>query len=195
MNVKLVVGLSSLTSLLAGAAAGYFAAQKRLGAAYDARVIEEIEATKVYYKANSATEKFDTPAEAVEALIEDPREELKAVVARLNYSLPQVVAEAPARVDDGSKTIVVADAFLNPEAPFQAVTLSYYEGDDCLVDDETQEEVDIDETVGIGNLRFGYRSGDPTAVYVKNENRRVIYEITKCPGRFDGNVPDEDDEE
>ncbi len=66
---------------------------------------------------------------------------------------------------------------------FIQTTLTYYAGDDVLVDQEEKPIYNRSELVGDAML-FGHGSGDPNCVYVRNMERRMEYEVLRDPGHY-----------
>jgi hypothetical protein len=65
------------------------------------------------------------------------------------------------------------------------VTVTYFEGDDVLVDEKDEVITKKDEVVGMDNLsQFGHGSGDPNVVYVRNAHLGVDYEILRHKGHY-----------
>ncbi len=65
------------------------------------------------------------------------------------------------------------------------VTITYFEGDDVLVDESDEVISKKDEVVGMDNLgKFGYGSNDPNVVYVRNPQLDVEYEILLHKGHY-----------
>jgi hypothetical protein len=65
------------------------------------------------------------------------------------------------------------------------VTITYFEGDDVLVDESDEVISKKDEVVGMENLnKFGYGSNDPNVVYVRNPKLDVEYEILRHQGHY-----------
>jgi hypothetical protein len=64
-------------------------------------------------------------------------------------------------------------------------TLTYFEGDDVLTDEEDQPINETDDTVGNANLlKFGHGSKDNNIVYVRNEKLDLDFEITRSKGSY-----------
>lgn len=65
------------------------------------------------------------------------------------------------------------------------ITITYFEGDDVLVDESDEVISKKDEVVGMDNLtKFGYGSTDPNVVYVRNPKLDIEYEILKHQGHY-----------
>lgn len=86
----------------------------------------------------------------------------------------------------------------NPNDNEQAM-LTYFAGDDTLVDEDEHQIDDVKENIGEDALkRFGHGSYDSSIVYVRNERRGVDYEVTRSNDTYIHAVfgvdPDETDE-
>lgn len=78
--------------------------------------------------------------------------------------------------------IIHHDEFYNNEMDCSHTTLTYYKGDDILVD---EEDVPIYEYLKLtGELKFGHGSKDPNVVYIRNEANEAEYEILLEEGYF-----------
>lgn len=80
--------------------------------------------------------------------------------------------------------ILTKEEFLQAEAGYAQVTLTYYEGDEVLADERDQPIEDLFVTIGENNLRFGYRSDDKNIVYLRNERLGLDFEIVKSEGTY-----------
>lgn len=86
---------------------------------------------------------------------------------------------------NGVPFILSKDEYYAGELGFTQMHLTFYEEDDVLVDEEDQLVPDQDGTVGEDNLqKFGYGSGDPRVLYVRNEVKQIDFEITLDKGSF-----------
>jgi hypothetical protein len=73
------------------------------------------------------------------------------------------------------------DEFYADELSYAQSTLTYYAGDDILVDEDDTPIYDRSVT---GDLNFGHGSGDPNVVYIRNNKRKAEYEVIKDPGLY-----------
>ena len=65
------------------------------------------------------------------------------------------------------------------------ITITYFEGDDVLVDEADEVISKKDEVVGMDHLaKFGFGSGDPNVVYVRNPKLDIEYEILRHRGHY-----------
>jgi len=57
-------------------------------------------------------------------------------------------------------------------------TVTYFDGDNTLIDEREEVIPDIERTVGIDNMtRFGHKSKDKSVVYVRNERLETDFEV------------------
>lgn len=78
--------------------------------------------------------------------------------------------------------VIHKDEFFTDEKGYAQSTLTYYSGDDILVDeDDTPIYNHADVT---GPLLFGHGSGDSNVVYIRNDKRKAEYEILRDPGLY-----------
>jgi hypothetical protein len=78
--------------------------------------------------------------------------------------------------------IIHKDEFYENEHDYSQITLTYYSGDDILVDEDDSPIYSHNQVVG--ELKFGHGSGDPNVVYVRNDKRRAEYEVLFDPGLY-----------
>lgn len=78
--------------------------------------------------------------------------------------------------------ILHKDEFYADELEYSQTTLTYYAGDDILVDEEDKPIYNHAHIVG--ELRFGHGSGDPNVLYVRNDHMKAEYEILFDPGLY-----------
>jgi hypothetical protein len=91
------------------------------------------------------------------------------------------VSELAKRVED-IPYILHKDEFYADERGYTQTTLTYYSGDDIMVDEEDSPV--YNHTTVVGELFFGHGSGDPNVVYVRNAERKAEYEILFDPGLY-----------
>ncbi len=67
----------------------------------------------------------------------------------------------------------------------EQVSLTYFDGDDVLVDDRDQPVPDPDDSIGEDHLgRFGVGSKDNNIVYVRNDRLELDFEILRSNGKY-----------
>lgn len=96
---------------------------------------------------------------------------------------------------DNKPYLISLDEFSNTEDAWSKISLTYYEDDDVLADENDKAILpgDIDRMVGEIHLEFfGLRSQDKNIVYVRNGQLSADFEITRNSGNFNEivlNVP------
>lgn len=89
--------------------------------------------------------------------------------------------ELPAR-SDRAPYILHRDEFFENELDYTQRSLTYYEGDEILCDEEGVPV--YNHTNVTGELKFGHGSGDENVFYVRNDRNKAEYEIVRNPGYF-----------
>lgn len=82
--------------------------------------------------------------------------------------------------------VIHKDEFHAEESGFPQVTLTYFEGDDILVDEDETPIYNHEDITG--PMLFGLGSGDPNVFHVRNEKRRGEYEIIRAEGCYSKEV-------
>lgn len=90
--------------------------------------------------------------------------------------------ERRALLDPRLPYVLHKDEFFADEKDYTQSTLTYYEGDGILSDEEGKPIYNFDSI--IGPLRFGHGSGDPNVFYVRNDRTQGEFEILRDPGLF-----------
>lgn len=88
---------------------------------------------------------------------------------------------------DPDHPYVVAEEDWSNSSPYDdnKVTLTYFEGDDTLIDERDTLVNNQEEVVGEANLlKFGLGTSDPNAVYVRNDKLEMDIEIIKDPRTY-----------
>lgn len=78
--------------------------------------------------------------------------------------------------------ILQREEFVNNESGYQQTTLTWYEGDSILCDEEDVPIPRPDKLVG--QLIFGKGSEDPSICYIRNDTREAEYEILLEHGHY-----------
>lgn len=92
--------------------------------------------------------------------------------------------EVPLR--SGEKPYIIThDEFYEGEKDYEQITLTYFDGDDVLVDEQDQPVDDPEDTIGEDHLvRFGHGSKDNNVVYVRNDRIEADFEISRSFGKY-----------
>jgi len=83
---------------------------------------------------------------------------------------------------DTEPYILHKDEFFADEKDYTQMTLTYYAGDDILVDEDDKPVYNHKNIVG--KLNFGHGSGDPSVCYVRNDKNKAEYEILRHEGLY-----------
>lgn len=203
------IGLVAVVATaVAGVGATAFTMNRRFDRLFSEKVEEEVARTNVFLNTIGSKE-YGTPQEAVLDLgiskIQEPSvEKLRETLVDLQYDTDD---------ETGDKVEVAKNVFTDakdyefdmeaelkkrtPEKPYilehneffesenQMVTLTWFEGDEVLSDEHDEHVPDIDRVIGEDNLlRFGYGSGDPNILYVRNEKMEIDFEVVKNEGKY-----------
>lgn len=81
--------------------------------------------------------------------------------------------------------VITLDEFNENEDDLEQTTLTYFEGDEVLVDERDEVIPDEDSIVGPeALLRFGHGSNDRNVVYVRNNRIKMLFEVLKSEGKY-----------
>lgn len=81
--------------------------------------------------------------------------------------------------------IISEEEYDQGEPGYETSSMTWYDGDDTLADDQDMTVPDPDSVVGSDNLtRFGYGSNDSKVLYVRNDNLELDFEITLDNRKF-----------
>jgi hypothetical protein len=76
--------------------------------------------------------------------------------------------------------VISIDEYMDDNHPFTKIELTYFDGDDTLIDSMSNIVSEIDETVGRKNLsKWGEGTTAPDQVYIRNERLEADIELTK----------------
>lgn len=78
--------------------------------------------------------------------------------------------------------VIHQDEYMSDELDFTQHTLTWYAGDDVLVDEADKPVYNHHEVTG--DLKFGHGTNDPNVVYIRNEKLKSEYEILRHSGHF-----------
>lgn len=99
-----------------------------------------------------------------------------------NWDWPQELAAR----DPKEPYVIHKDEFFNEEQGYTQSTVTYYEGDDILVDELNVPIYGFPAM--IGELKWGHGSGDENVVYIRNDLLEHEYEVCKDFGRYEVEV-------
>jgi len=92
---------------------------------------------------------------------------------------PIVKKERPVEKSE-TPYIISVDEYSDPEVNYHRSTLTYYEVDDVLADQNDGIVTDVDRTIGDDTLlKFGNQSDDKDLVYVRNDKISTDFEVIR----------------
>lgn len=81
--------------------------------------------------------------------------------------------------------IITHDEYYAGELEYENSTLTYYEQDDTLTDEQDKPIHEIDKTIGEDHLiQFGHGSKDRNIVYIRNDRLGMDFEVIKSTGSY-----------
>lgn len=83
--------------------------------------------------------------------------------------------------------IITYDEFYGDELHYKQDQLTYYQGDDVLVDSMNKPVHNYHRFVG-DEMKFGHGSKDPNVVFIRNEKQMIEWEIALDTGRYETEV-------
>lgn len=86
--------------------------------------------------------------------------------------------------DNTRPYIISHDEYFNNDTDYNQNTITYFEEDDVLVDEEDTPIRNEVQVVGEGNLLFGRWSKDENIVYIRNEKLEVDFEVVRSHGSY-----------
>lgn len=182
-----------VVGVAAGAAASYYFTKEKLNKEYE----ESLNAIRQSYDErvekihNSAEaikllhEKKDAIMQEIEKQVEEQKLESEKPVVETDYSSISAVKKEKKKAETKEPIHIITEQEAQSKATsgYEIVGLTLYE-DDVLVDDETENIIEEYEYwIGAGGLST-IRNNDSEAIYILNENRKAIYDITVIDERF-----------
>lgn len=172
-----------------GAGVGYFISKRRIESLmFDVMTntsdstphtttFDPEEYTVVYFDSNRDEEVEETADQEAEV---EPEAEVVSIFATEKQDDWDEEAEMLSRIA-GQPYVISYEEFVTSENLRQS-TLTYYAGDEVLVDEKDLPIYNKSEVVG--DLRFGHGSTDANIVYIRNDRLRAEYEVIRDPGHY-----------
>lgn len=81
--------------------------------------------------------------------------------------------------------VISFDEYDENEEGHSQTNLTYFDGDDILIDEKEEPIEDVENTVGTENLqKFGHGSKDSKIVYIRNERLDLDFEVVLSHGKY-----------
>lgn len=204
MQTKHLVIASVAGSLVAGAAVGYFAADKKAQLKWRAISEEEILSVKKQYNMVFDPEGYSDEREATEADRERTHDYLERLdkLQYSSYSEPEVASSVEAtpsfavvpeaaedagveeptpakpNFDEAYPYPITQEEYHRDEEEYDKLSLTYYKGDDTIADSRDDVVNNPEALLGKCHKKFmGFDPVDPHVVYVRNHNMKADYEV------------------
>lgn len=206
-------GVVAVTSLLIGGGVSFLITKKVLETRYEEIIKDEIESAKDYYKRVYKKDEYSSVIAAADALdVETSPDEvnqydtttneqpsdLKITVEKIKASIEEnrnvfsnvkeIEELDPQEIEDRDPDIpyiITEHEFRDNDPDHDQISLTYFEEDDVLADDQDGVIEDSDNIVGDDNLtRFGTGAGDHNILFVRNERLSSDFEIAKSNGSY-----------
>lgn len=142
------------------------------------RMTEDLNRAKANYR-QLTKDYFESP---------DPEEQF----VRDWLNKPGIIDEPPSEGNIEPPYVITGDSFANEKRNFDKVTLMYYEGNGVLTDQTESVTEDIDELIGRDSLNH-FGESEEGALFVRNEQRGVDYEVLLVKETYKPPYPVEDD--
>jgi hypothetical protein len=209
---NLSTSLIAFGAVAVGAVGGYLFAKDHLGREFDERLEREIDQAKEFYRKTAKVEEFSSPERTLETLrpefvaaaqaltqysgrFDESKVEVPSVKTTRNIFesvKPDVEWELMVRNRTEEAPYVLTQAeYMEGELEFQQITLTYFEGDNVLVDerDDVVEGDDADMLMGLNNLQhFGLQSEDENVVYVRNHEKELDLQVNRDKRKYSEHV-------
>lgn len=192
MDQKIVLAAVGAASFIGGGLVGYFAAKQTLEKSIDERVENEVAKTKYFYELRAGkylgplpdTSDWRKEAEIFEQkVMEAPKGE---IVAYHKIVMNEDYGNVTPPDDEEEVSVIeciVDEDFAQNDSGFEQKWYSYWE-DGVVTDEETNEVVDPEFTIGLGEPPFGEKTMDPDLAHVRNNELQIEFEITRQQGKY-----------
>jgi hypothetical protein len=185
--------VGALLGAALGFGAGYLVGRMLANREIEAQVTSEVQAVKAHYRARAnASRKGDNPLERIATMGTDEGEaedddENDPLLAGLGDDPDGILDEEDGfeeiHPEPGTREphIISKDSFFEDERELQQkVSVTYYDGDDTLVDERDVPMRELAPTVGEDFWQhFGELSEDSEILYIRNRRLQIDFEITR----------------
>ena len=181
-------GLRSFLIFTIGAGFGALVTYQLLKDKYEAIAQEEIESVKQVF-GRSEPKEGDRDGDVVDEDYARPDMPNMAEKSRYKKIVKKYTAynaiNGEGKVVDSFEAerpscyVISLDTFGNENPDYDKISISYYEDDDTLADEQDEIMQEVEGTIGEALLCFGDQSDDPDVVYVRNERLSIDYEVVR----------------
>jgi hypothetical protein len=186
--------MKSFLWFTAGAAIGSLATYKYMGKIFKETLDGEVAELTAHFrkKIDKQIEDLGDAEEMAKKLIREAGS-IQAAEALTNYQGGSTPAPKPTPkrpvIDPEAKPpyIISFDAYDSTEVGYEQFSLTWFEGDEVMVDfaDEIVSAERVEQTIGADNLtKFGKDGNDENVIYVRCEKFNMDFEVTRSAGKY-----------
>lgn len=136
-----------------------------------------------YNKVQEKPKLEEVPQPETRRIFETPQPDQAEVEPEWDYA-----TEVKSRTDE-APFIIHRDEWNAGEMEYEQASLTYFEGDDVLINELDRAIEDQDKVIGLANmLKWGHGSGDPNMLYIRNPLLGMDLEITRSMGTYASEV-------
>jgi hypothetical protein len=174
--------------LCIGGGTGYIIARKQLEAKYEALFQEEVDSVhKMAQRFTDRIKEHNTPSELAEKLHPEEYDTDTEVIVDGEHTEINIFRNEPPlpEADPENPYIISLEEFMADEFNHEQGVLTWFAGDETLMDEKEEIIPDVESVVGVDNLaHFGWASRDENVLYVRNQRLSLDLEITRNPGKY-----------
>lgn len=190
--------VKTILTLVAGAALGAGGMYLYLNEKYEKQNAENLKQNREFYQKKMDELKKEFPEE--NDISEEPEEEVSEakkkaedLAAKLNYNAlynKEPLGQAAEAKEE--QIFLISPEQYDSETLLDKRVLTYWEGDDILSDELSDEILDIENIIGIENVsEFGNSfEEDPYVMHIRNNKFGAVYEVTKDERSYSAVVGD-----
>lgn len=183
--------LKGIVLLAAGAGLGFIGGKLYYEKKYEKISDNEIKEVKEYYK--KKTDKIIGKSEEINAKLENVISQVEKtnynkVITSDHYPINEeeevkAELESPEEEKPDKPYVITEEEFLEGNCDYDKISLTYFELDDTLADD-SEEVVDIEETISTDIYNELSDDDEDKDWYVRNDELQTDFEIMKVEGSY-----------
>lgn len=168
--------LRKLFIFVAGAVVGSAVTYKIVKHKYELIANEEIASVK---------ERYSKGIHSLRETIEDPVESENEDENPDTKEYESIIEEQGYNEDDIEEPYIISSDEFSEFVDYEAIDLTYYEGDGALADEDDELVDDVIETIGKDALNYLQSDDSEDVIHVRNDKLKSDYEICKVMGNYE----------
>lgn len=191
--------IKTVFTLLVGAGLGAGGMYLYLNEKYEKQNAENLKQNREFYQKKMDELKNEYPEKDISEEKEDPveineaKKKAEDLAAKLNYNAlynKEPLGQAAETKEE--QIFLISPEQYDSETLLDKRVLTYWEGDDILSDELSDEILDIENIIGIENVaEFGNGfEEDPYVMHIRNNRFGAVYEVTKDERSYSAVVGD-----